>query len=187
MLLFIWLDHPVYFSGRPTRTRAPLAPLSPLPLCSAGSARMVHVARARRFRAAASRAPLTGRQGPPCSCPASSTHQPRCSTPTAPLPHPPPLKKEPDDDDAPRTPFPSSVLTLSTPRQTSSPSDRPALRAPFRRPNFGRSTATVHLLGEPPTEPFPRQSRPHLTSLSPSPWCRAWAPSLVTKVPLHRR
>jgi hypothetical protein len=63
----------------------------------------------------------------------------------------------------------------------------------FSRPNFGRSAAAVHPLGEPPTEPFPHQSRPHLTSLSPSPWCRARAqfphqsrPRRVAHCPLPR-
>jgi hypothetical protein len=73
--------------------------------------------------------------------------------------------------------------TPSNPRQTPSLSVRPPSKRRFPHPNSGRSATAVHSLGEPPTELFPHQSRSHLTSLSPSPWCRARAPSSVTTVP----
>jgi hypothetical protein len=59
----------------------------------------------------------------------------------------------------------------------------PPSKCCFHRLNFGRSAAAVHQLGAPPTEPFPHQSQLHLTSLSPSPWCRARAPSSATTMP----
>jgi hypothetical protein len=131
---------------------------SPLPLCSAGSTRTAHVSRARRFRAAVGRALLAGRQGPPMLVPRFL----HASASAA---------------------FFLLRPTPSTPRQTPSLSVCPALRAPFPRPNSGRSAVAVHPLSEPPTEPFPCQSRPHLTPLPPSPWCRARVPSSMTTVP----
>jgi hypothetical protein len=149
--MFIWAQPTFFLLGlahaRPRAADMPDPPVSgtaarrcvaaylsapPPHLCSAGSTSTAHGARAHRIRAVAGQALLTGWQGPPhCSCPASSTHQPRRTTPTAPLPHPPPFKKGPDDAVVPRPPFLSRVLTPSTPRQTSSPSVRPALGAPL--------------------------------------------------------
>jgi hypothetical protein len=72
---------------------------------------------------------------PPCSCPASSTRRPSSPTRTAPS-SPAPPKKEPDDAVVPQPLFPSSVPTLSTPRQTPSLSVHPALGAPFPSHEF---------------------------------------------------
>jgi hypothetical protein len=106
----------------------------------------------------AGRAPLAGRQGPPMLVP----HFLHTSA---------------------SAPFFLLHPTPSTPRQTPSLSVCPTLGAPFPRPNSGRSAVAVHPLSEPPTEPFPFQSRPHLTPLPPSPWCRARVPSSMTTVP----
>jgi hypothetical protein len=66
-----------------------------LPLCSAGHACTAHVARARRSRAAAGRAPSAGRQGPPCLCPCFLHALVALPDPhRTPLPHPPPPKRD---------------------------------------------------------------------------------------------
>jgi hypothetical protein len=162
-----------HLSAAPRTRHCVAAHLSaPPPLhCLAGRAHTAHVTRACRIRAVADRAPLTGQQGPPhCSCPASATRRPRRPTPTAPLPHPPPFKKGPNDAAAPRPPF--SLLrphTPSTPRQTSSPSVHPALGAPLfltqipaaASPSFTRSVS--HRLSRFPVNLNP--TSPH--SLSP--------------------
>jgi hypothetical protein len=139
----------VSVSGRPTRARvlligrtclsaAPSPGAVPWPSCQLLLSSVRPTARAwRTSRTPVGFRPLpAGRRSsvsrdPPCSCPASSTHRPRRPTPTAPLSHPPPFKKGPDDAAVPRPPFLFSVLTPSTPPQTSLPSVRPTLGAPL--------------------------------------------------------
>jgi hypothetical protein len=82
----------------------------------------------------------TSRQGPPCSCPAFSTRRPSFPTPTAPLPHPPPLKRESDDAVVPRALFPSSVPTLSTPQI-----GQPACCGLCREPLFSGAVGSVQI------------------------------------------
>jgi hypothetical protein len=132
----------------------------------------------------AGRRPQVGRDPPPpCSCPASSMRRPGSPTPPPPcLTHPLPKRSR-------TTPLrlglffpPPSPLRTPHGKPHRCPSVPPSERY-FPRLNSGRSATAIHPLAEPLTEPFPRQSRPHLTSLSPSPWCRARAPSLVTTVP----
>jgi hypothetical protein len=195
---------PFFFSGRPTRARAPLTLLSPspaarrAPLVSATTSR--HCSRGPPVSLTPT--PLFGRQcahgahharplvssrsrsaGGPCLCPPSSPRWPRRPTPPTPSCLTRPLSKRSRTMPPRLGPFSLLHPHFEHPRQTPSPSVRPALGALFPRPNYSRSTAAVHPLGEPPTELFPRQSRSHLTSLSPTPWCRARAPSSMTTVP----
>jgi hypothetical protein len=125
---------------------------------------------------------LVGRD-PPCSCPASSTRRPGSPTPTTPCITRPLQKRS-------RTTLPRLGPLFPPPSPLRAPRGKPH-RCPsippserrFPCPNSGCIAAAVHPLGEPSTEPFPRQSQPHLTSLSPSPWCKARALSSATTVP----
>jgi hypothetical protein len=121
----------VSVSGRPTRARvlligrtclsaAPSPGAVPWPSCQLLLSSVRPTARAWRT----SRTPV-GFRPRVLHASATSPH-PHC-----PLPHPPPFKKGPDDTAVPRPPFLFSVLTPSTPLQTSSPSVRPTLGAPL--------------------------------------------------------
>jgi hypothetical protein len=100
----------------------------------------------------------------------------RHASATPPDPHRPPASPAPFQKGTERRRRASAPL-FSPP---SSHSEHPAANlvavrpsrprsTPFPHPNSGCSAAVVHPLDEPPTESFPRQSQPHLTSLSLSP------------------
>jgi hypothetical protein len=163
----------------PARQRHHHPALLPWPTCQplpSPSARTA--ARARRTSSAP-----TGFGPLPASCLASSTRQPGFSTPIASclsrhrpkrsrttLPRLGPLFPPPSSLRAPRGQTPHHLPV------------RPTLGAP-PPPNSSHIAATVHTLGEPPTAPVFCRCRPHLTSLSLPPWCRARALSSATTEP----
>jgi hypothetical protein len=161
--------------------RGPPVSLSPPPLFGRPCTH-AHVTRARWSRAATDRALSTGRQGPPCSCPASSTRRTRSPTPTAPCLNRLHPKRGHTTSSClgPLFPPPSSLRAPDGQTPIAIPSAPPSEQCPpahFQQHRRRRSPARCSAS----RAHFPSFSTPPHLSLSP--WCRSRAPSSVTTAP----